>query len=78
MSEYRTFGWRHIWCAPRAAFKGATLERLTPRGEWLLSRSRLRGMDNPNVWMPPPITSMEFGVIENIRFITSESLPWTP
>lgn len=62
-------GFKRLWRMPNRAFRGATLARLSARGQYLHDRSRERYERRPDAWLAAPVLTGEIGVIEGVRFI---------
>lgn len=59
-----------IWRQPSRAMRGATLDRLTPRGRWLLEQSRTRFERRPDAYLSTkPMFPGEIGQIDSFRVI---------
>lgn len=73
-------GWHRFHTPPRRAFRGATLTKLTPRGQWLYDRSLARynatpdGIEMARLGRTSIVTG-EIGTIESLRFIMPKTLP---
>lgn len=67
-------GFKRIWRAPKRVFKGGSLARLTPQGEYLWDRSRERFARRPDAYLAYllPLDG-EIGIVEGFRFIAADA-----
>ena len=70
--------WLRFHVTPRRAFRGATIQSLTPRGQWIYERSLARYNASPmGIEMAKlgrkSLLSGEIGTIESFRIILSGS-----
>jgi hypothetical protein len=71
--------WLRMHTTPRRAFRGATIQSLTPRGQYIYQRSLARynasqaGIEMARLGRAT-MAAGEIGTIESFRFIVSEKL----